>query len=208
MPTYPEGDDPFILLIICDTVSTHLTPTSTNIDAQSPDKPRGLVKAVLGFLDAVLWSLPSESEDQYVPAPASLPSHRRDSGLMESTLESTRRLSAVIRAPKFLSTLLDPTQPTWFLEQSTRLIALLATRTYQSFPPTLEPQFHGSPGTSLYTDLLALPDDVQQQSNQRSKGENSQLGGGRQRLPQMENLCTLLMDTKRIGSEVRSSSIL
>lgn len=120
-----------IFTTICQTVSTHLPPVQTKTDSQNVDKKHvtDLPKAVLGFLDAVCWSLPPAFEHLCASFYKTSPS----SELTYTCEWFIYRLSVVIKSPGTLSTLLDPSQPTWFLGQSTRLVALLATRMQSLF---------------------------------------------------------------------------
>ncbi|KAI0930684.1 hypothetical protein AcV5_007334 [Taiwanofungus camphoratus] len=109
-----------------------------------------LAKATLGLLEALTWNIPME----LVP-----------------------RLSGIPRSPRVLSTLLAPSQPTWLLYRSTRLLALLASH------------------RSLYRELLSFPDPdtdtPEQDPGSRDFGK----------IPHIEQLAAYLIDTTREGQE-------
>ncbi|KAI0058009.1 hypothetical protein BV25DRAFT_1325805 [Artomyces pyxidatus] len=86
------------------------------------------------------------------------------------------QLSVVPLAPNVMSTLVDSAHPTWFLRDSMRSLSMLATR------------------ASIFRSLLSFPEDTPEEAKNFRK------------LPQIQNICRLLLDGTRTGTEANAMS--
>ncbi|PCH43528.1 hypothetical protein WOLCODRAFT_164517 [Wolfiporia cocos MD-104 SS10] len=100
---YDDGSDesPRILDVLCNIVRMHFG-TKEKLEEQQREHIEELAKETLGFMEVLIWSIQDEDE-------------------------LASRLSTIPLTPDVLSTMLSPTQRTWMLYRSTRVLALLAT---------------------------------------------------------------------------------
>ncbi|THH06652.1 hypothetical protein EW146_g9545 [Bondarzewia mesenterica] len=117
-----------IWFLLCRTVPAHLLPAQLQSKDEENAEAIGFAHVVLDMMDAICWCITAEYETQLIK---------------------------ILRAPDVLPTLLDPAQPTWFLQRTTRLIALFSSH------------------SSIYRHLLSFPPNANEQGRRRSQGLQS-----------------------------------
>lgn len=101
------------------------------------------------------------------------------------------RLAVIPTTADVLSTMLNKDQPPSFLESSTRTLSYLSTRVLildSSLPPLYA---YVLAGAGIFRSLLSFPDNTPEGARDFAK------------LPQVDRMCTLLLDSRERGAAVR-----
>ncbi|KAH9894824.1 hypothetical protein C8Q73DRAFT_790022 [Cubamyces lactineus] len=124
----PGGSEapPDILLLLCEAVRSHLTPSNGTLD----ESRRALAIEVLAMLETICWYTPPDLAARFgrFTLPNRCPADERSG-----------RLSVFVLKAGVLSTLVNSSQPTWLLQRTMRALTLLASyhslwKHFLSFP--------------------------------------------------------------------------
>ena len=108
-----EGGDTFLLDILSKTILEHVQPTKTDIHRDT------LAKEILSLLESLCFSASPEAIEKWV-------TKTRFSYFIQFF---PLRLGSILRNREVLMVLMHISQPAWLLDQSSRLLVLLSTRT-------------------------------------------------------------------------------
>lgn len=172
----PVVDPPF-LQTICAIIVKVLLPSNTN--SKNPEY-LDLGKEVFSLIDAITYSLPEEYQSQL---------SRIIRFLFHLALH-TRRMAVIPQTADVLTTMLSKDQPPSFIENSSRTLSYLSTRVLSRGTPS--PLYaHTFAGAGIFRSLLSFPEDT--------------LESGRNivKLPQVDRMCALLIDSSRTSVAVR-----
>ena len=171
-----EGGDTFLLDILSKIILEHVQPTKTHIHRDT------LAKEILSLLESLCFSASPEAIEKWVTK------FRFAYSIFNIFFP---RLGSILRHRDVLMVLMHLSQPAWLLDQSSRLLALLSTRTlfcsfYNSANVCSEVHFVDH---TLFRAFLNIPNaDVIQNA-----------GTEMTRDPLIERLCSHLIETG--GSE-------
>ncbi|TFY71707.1 hypothetical protein EVG20_g1299 [Dentipellis fragilis] len=140
---------PNLLTVLCRAIPHHLKPDQLKgKEADGEWKVHAdLAKELVSLLDAIIWSIPAEHE---------------------------ARPNILTRSAGVLTTLLDASQPKWFLRITTRLLSLLASR------------------TNNFRHLMSFPEQAPGKAVPQHDYAN---------IPHVEQMCNLLCDPKKAGPD-------
>ena len=109
-----EDGDTFLLDILFKIILEHVQPTKTHIYRDT------LAKEILSFLESLCFSASPEAIEKWVT---------KASFAYFINFFSPYRLGSILRNREVLMVLMHISQPAWLLDQSSRLLVLLSTRT-------------------------------------------------------------------------------
>jgi hypothetical protein len=109
-----EGGDTFLLDILFKTILEHVQPTKTHIYRDT------LAKEILSLLESLCFSASPEAIEKWVTKAIFCIVH---------LIFFPSRLGTILRNREVLMVLMHISQPAWLLDQSSRLLVLLSTRT-------------------------------------------------------------------------------
>ena len=108
-----EGGDTFLLDILFKIILEHMQPNKTHIHRDT------LAKEILSLLDSLCFSASTEAIEKWVTKTC----------IAYFILFYSPRLGSILRNREVLMILMHISQPVWLLDQSSRLLVLLLTRT-------------------------------------------------------------------------------